>query len=158
MLAWLKAKFWTPLLALLKHGLSPSKLALSISLGAWIAVFPALGVTTAFCALAALALGLNMVAIQTVNYAAYPLQLLLIFPFFRAGEWLFNAEPLKMSVGEFAHFVTHEPRAAVQQLWWETWHGAAVWALLGLFVVPAAWALLTAFFTRIARRQARRPA
>ncbi len=153
MLAWLKAKFWTPLLALLKQGLSPSKLALSVTLGVWIAVFPALGVTTAFCALAALAFGLNMVAIQTVNYAAYPLQILLIFPFFRAGEWLFNAAPLQMSVGDFVHFVTHEPRVAVDKLWWETWHGAAVWALLGLFVVPAVWALLTALFTRIARRQ-----
>lgn len=158
MLAWLKAKFWTPLLALLQQGLSPSKLALSVTLGVWIAVFPALGVTTALCAVVALALGLNMVAIQTVNYAAYPLQILLIFPFFRAGEWLFNAEPLQMSVGEFVHFVTHEPRAAIDKLWWVTWHGAAVWALLGLVIVPAAWALLTALFSRIALRQKDQPA
>lgn len=158
MLAWLRSKFWTPLLALLRQGLSPSKLALSVTLGVWIAIFPALGVTTALCALAALAFGLNMAAIQAVNYAAYPLQILLIFPFFRAGEWLFNAEPLKMSLGEFVHFVTHEPRAAIDRLWWETWHGAAVWALAGAVIIPIAWALLTALFTRIARRQKARAA
>ena len=140
-------------MGLLRHGLSPSKLALSVALGVWIAVFPALGVTTALCALVALALRLNMVAIQTVNYAAYPLQFLLLFPFFRAGEWLFKRAPLDLSPAEFAALVMHHPRQAVVDFWGVTWAAAAVWALLGLVLVPLAWALLTPVFTRIARRQ-----
>lgn len=152
-MAWLRRKVWEPLLALLKQGLSPSKLALSVALGTWIAVFPALGVTTALCAAAALAFRLNMAAIQTVNYAAYPLQFVLLFPFFRAGEWLFESPPLNLSPAEFAALVASDPMDAIHKFWWTTWHGAAVWALLGAVLVPAAWAMLTPLFIRIARRE-----
>jgi uncharacterized protein (DUF2062 family) len=149
--AWLRRKIWEPLLTLLKQGLSPSKLALSVSLGAWIAVFPALGVTVLFCTIAAFILRLNMVAIQTANLAAYPLQFVLLLPFFRAGAWLFDSPPLKMSAGEFVSLVTHDPVGAVSRFWVITWEGAAAWALVGLLLVPLAWAVLTPVFTRVAR-------
>ena len=139
-------------MALLKQGLSPSKLALSVALGAWIAVFPALGVTILICTVVAFALRLNMVAIQTANLAAYPFQFLLLFPFFRAGEWLFNSPPLGLSPSDFVTLVTHDPAGAVTRFWWVTWHGAAVWALLGLVLVPLSWALMTPLFARVASR------
>jgi uncharacterized protein (DUF2062 family) len=151
MSTWLRKKLQDPLLALLKQGLSPSKLALCVALGAWIGIFPALGVTTGLCALAAFAFGLNMVAIQTVNFSAYPLQFVMLFPFFRAGEWLFKSPSLNLTPAEFVSLVTKDPLGAVIRFWAVTWRGAVVWLLAGLVVVPLAWAILTPVFSKALR-------
>jgi hypothetical protein len=88
---FLQRRLVQPLLALLKQGVTPRKLAASLALGIVIGLVPVLGVSTALCALAALALRLNMPAIQLVNYLLTPLQLLLIIPQLRFGEWLVQA-------------------------------------------------------------------
>ena len=67
---------------LLKQGLSPFKLALVIALGITLSVFPILGTTTVICTLVALLFHLNLPAIQLANYAAFPLQVILFFPFY----------------------------------------------------------------------------
>ena len=56
-------------------------------------VSPELGIPTLICAVLALALRLNLPAIQAANYAVMPLQLLLIVPFVRLGEWLMPSNP-----------------------------------------------------------------
>src|SRR5262245_47568539 len=81
----------TPLLDLLRQGVTPEKLALSLSLGTVIGLIPILGVSTALCALAAVVLKLNMPAIQLVNYLLTPLQLILLIPQLRFGEFLVGA-------------------------------------------------------------------
>jgi uncharacterized protein (DUF2062 family) len=88
---FLYRKLVRPLVDLLRQGVSPEKIALSVALGVTLGVFPVLGSTTALCALAAFALQLNLPAIQLVNYFVYPLQIALLIPFFRLGEKLFRA-------------------------------------------------------------------
>ncbi len=79
-------RLWDPVLALLKQGLTPEEVALALAVGAGLGVCPVPGVTTAPCVLARLALRrFNPVALQVANYAVWPLQLLLLFPFFRMG-------------------------------------------------------------------------
>jgi uncharacterized protein (DUF2062 family) len=75
-----------PFLDLLRQGVTPEKIALSVALGVTLGVFPVLGSTTALCALAAFAWQLNLPAIEIVNYFIYPLQIALLIPFFRAGR------------------------------------------------------------------------
>lgn len=70
-------------------GISPQRLALTLALGFAIGCLPLIGITTAICALVAIALRLNLPAIQAANYVAMPLQILLIVPFLRMGRWLF---------------------------------------------------------------------
>ncbi|MGC9158793.1 MAG: DUF2062 domain-containing protein, partial [Terracidiphilus sp.] len=69
--------------ACLREGISPRRLALTLALGFAIGCIPVVGVTTALCALLALTLRLNFPAIQAANWAAMPLQILLIVPFAR---------------------------------------------------------------------------
>ena len=57
-----------PILELLRQGVTPEKIALSVALGAALGVFPAIGLSTTLCAIAALVLRLNLPAIQIVNY------------------------------------------------------------------------------------------
>jgi hypothetical protein len=82
-----------PVLALSRQGMADEAIALSIALGVVLGVFPVFGCPTIFCALAALALGLNLPAIQAVNYLAYPLQLILLAPFLCLGRWMFRFTP-----------------------------------------------------------------
>src|ERR1035441_3975205 len=73
----------------LRQGISPRRLALTLALVLAIGCIPGLGIPTAVCAVLAIALRLNLPAIQAANYAVMPLQLLLIMPFVRLGGWLF---------------------------------------------------------------------
>ncbi|HVZ85320.1 MAG TPA: DUF2062 domain-containing protein [Terracidiphilus sp.] len=73
----------------LQMGMSPRRLALTLALGFVLGCLPVVGVPTALCALAAVALRLNLPAIQAANYAAMPLQLMLMLPLMRLGRWMF---------------------------------------------------------------------
>jgi uncharacterized protein (DUF2062 family) len=74
----------------LRQGVSPDRLALTLALGFAVGCIPVLGAPTLLCAGLALALRLNLPAIQAANYAAMPLQLVLIAPFLRLGGWLLD--------------------------------------------------------------------
>jgi Uncharacterized protein conserved in bacteria len=81
-----------PLLVFSSQGMEAESIALSVSLGFVLGVFPVFGCPTIFCALAAIAFGLSLPAIQCINYLVYPLQFALLIPFIRLGEWLFRAQ------------------------------------------------------------------
>jgi len=70
------------------EALSPEQVALLLSVGLILGVFPIMGCPTAFCLLAALRLRLNLVALQLLNQISSPLQLALLLPLERAGAWL----------------------------------------------------------------------
>ena len=79
----------------LGQGISPRRLALTLALGFAVGCIPVIGIPTVLCAGLALALRLNLPAIQAANYAAMPLQFALIVPFVRLGgrmtAWLPSA-------------------------------------------------------------------
>jgi uncharacterized protein (DUF2062 family) len=83
-----KAALW------LSQGISPRRLALTLALGFAVGCIPVIGIPTVLCAALALSLRLNLPVIQVANYAAMPLQLLLIVPFVRLGAWLVSAQPV----------------------------------------------------------------
>lgn len=79
-----------PIIAQLRQGITPEKIALTLALGVVLGIFPILGSTTILCALAGIWLKLNQPVIQVVNYFMYPVQIALLLPFYRAGETLFG--------------------------------------------------------------------
>ena len=80
---WLHRKILEPLLALLRQGISPDRLALCVAIGVVVGNIPILGISTILCAVIALAFRLNLAAIQIVQAAMAPTQLVLIIPFVR---------------------------------------------------------------------------
>jgi len=78
------------MLAQLQQGTSPKKLALSVALGLTFGLFPVVGATSLLCLAAGVLFRLNHVALQAANYAAYPLQLLLLYPLLQAGRSFFG--------------------------------------------------------------------
>jgi uncharacterized protein (DUF2062 family) len=142
-----------PLLDLLRQGVTPEKIALSVALGLVLGVFPVLGSTTALCALAALMLRLNLPAIQIINYFVYPLQLALLLPFFRFGEWLFRAPHLPLSVSQIRAMIHADLGEAMGMLWTTIWHGVVAWCLFAPIVAIAVYATLVPTLRRALPRK-----
>lgn len=146
-----KRRVVAPVLAQLRQGVTPERLALTVALGFTLGIFPILGSTTLLCALAAYALRLNQPVIQLVNYFAYPLQLALLIPIYRAGESLFGRAHIPLSVpliferfrADFGGFLADFGRIAVQ--------GIVVWCLLAPFVIAALYFTARPLLRRLAK-------
>lgn len=148
----LQRRVLQPILDLLRQGVTPEKIALSVALGAMLGIFPALGWTTILCAIAAWVLRLNLPAIQLVNYLMYPLQIVLLLPFFRLGEKLFNAPHLPISVPQILTMSKANLEDTVKLLWSTTWHAMVVWALFAPVAVALAYFLLVPLLRRALRQ------
>ena len=140
-----------PVLDLLRQGVTPEKLAMSLALGAVIGVFPGIGWTTTLCALVAVAWGLNLPAIQLTNYFMYPVQIALLIPFFKLGERLFGAPHLPISVSQIYAMTRANWWAALKFLWSTTWHAMVVWAILAPFATVAIYFVLVPVLRRLLR-------
>jgi hypothetical protein len=84
--SYLGKKVIRPLVTLLKQGMDPSRLALALTAGALIGIFPVLGIATFVCGGVAVLFRLNHPAIQLANYVVFPVQIILFFPFLALGE------------------------------------------------------------------------
>jgi len=130
----------------LSQGISPRRLALTLALGFAIGCIPVIGIPTVLCATVALALRLNLPAIQAANYAAMPLQLALIVPFMRLGRWLVSAETSHpLAAQALLRLPSLEVAARMGSL-------ASQALLAWLLVAIPAVALLTLTFTLMLRR------
>jgi uncharacterized protein (DUF2062 family) len=149
---FIQRKLVRPIINLLKQGVTPEKMALSLALGATLGIFPALGWTTALCAIAALALRLNLPAIQIVNYFMYPAQIALLIPFFRLGEWVFHAPRLAISVPQIYATIHANVWSAIRLLWTTTWHAIVVWCVLAPVIAGIVYIILMPVLRRALRR------
>ena len=145
---FLYRKTIVPILGLLKQGLSPEKISMGMACGIVLGIFPVLGSTTLLCAIAALIFKLNLPAIQLVNYLVYPLQLLLLIPFFQMGSWLFQVEPLPLSAQEVIALLQSDLWGTIRSLWDTTLHAIVAWLIVSLPILLT----LHFIFTRLLRR------
>lgn len=120
-----------PFLKLLRQGISPEKIALTIAVGVVLGITPVLGSTVLLCTLAAIVFRLNLPAIQLVNGLVYPLQFILLIPFYRLGAWMFGADASAISIDGVASLIRAGVGQAVRTLWVVTMHALVVWLALG---------------------------
>jgi uncharacterized protein (DUF2062 family) len=131
----------------LRQGISPGRLALTLALGFAIGCIPVVGVPTVLCAALALLFGLNQPAIQAANYAAMPLQLILIVPFMRLGKWMFGLGSAHLQVSDWlGSFVILGP---VFRLGWLASQALFGWMLVAAPAVMLLWLMLTPMLRRI---------
>lgn len=149
MRAFLKRKIVDPILAFLKQGVTPSKLAWAISLGIVLATMPVFGSGTLLCLLAIWLFRLNPAAVLLVNQLAYPLQFLLYFPFIRAGEWLFDAKPLPLSISQIFSMFANDLGNAMSVLWWSTLYAIVAWVIIMGPIAYILYVIFTKIFSRI---------
>jgi uncharacterized protein (DUF2062 family) len=134
----------------LSQGITPRRLALTLALGFAIGCLPVVGMPTLVCAALALALRLNLPAIQAANYSVMPLQLVLIVPFVRLGGWLIPARVSQASSQPFAvsELVHASPRMLFTEMGWVAGQALLAWLLIA---IPAV-LLLTFTLPRLLRR------
>jgi uncharacterized protein (DUF2062 family) len=125
------------LLHLLRQGLSPERLALSLALGAGLSCFPVFGTTTILCTIVAVTFRLNLPAIQIGNYLALPLQLGLFIPFLRLGERIAGVPRMPLSPEQLLALARESPRETVQLLLAGQWHAILGWLLIAPVITLA---------------------
>jgi uncharacterized protein (DUF2062 family) len=136
---------------LITGGESVSKTACTVALGFAIGMFPLLGVTTIACVLLAKVLRLGQAPIQLGNYAALPLQIILIIPFLRLGERITGAERFVFDPPALLKGFPHIPDSTARAVVMAQWHMIEGWGV----VAPVAF-LLAALITKfILQRRAR---
>jgi uncharacterized protein (DUF2062 family) len=147
---WLYRRILEPLLALLRQGISPDRLALCVAIGVVVGNIPILGISTLLCAAIALAFRLNLPAIQVVQALMAPTQILLIIPFVRLGEWILRVPPQPVSIEKALEIAAHGARYAIAALWDAILHAGFAWILVAPFAVLLFYKLLSPVFERAA--------
>jgi uncharacterized protein (DUF2062 family) len=154
---WVYRRVALPILALLRMGASPQKLAWSIAVGLLIGINPILGSTTLLCLAIAFVFRLNVAASQIGNHIVYPLEIILVIPFIHAASRIFHSAPMPLSANELLHAAREHPLALTRQLWQWEWHAFMLWALLATVAIPlialALTPLLRKLLSRVAHHQ-----
>jgi uncharacterized protein (DUF2062 family) len=140
----------------LTQGLSPEKVAMTVAVGLTIAVNPIVGTTTVLCFAAAVVLRLNQPIIQAINFSTYALQLLLIFPFIRLGEWLFRAPREHRSLERLLALMREDFGRALADVGVTLLHAFVAWLAVSPLLIAALYSGTLPVFRRLSRRLASR--
>ncbi|MES2468757.1 MAG: DUF2062 domain-containing protein [Verrucomicrobiota bacterium] len=149
---WWQRRIAGPVRQQLTQGITPDKIALTLALGFTLGIFPILGSGFLLCGLAAWALKLNQPIIQGTGTLAYPLQLVLLLPFYRAGESLFSVPAIPLSIPQLLSRFFEDIPLFLQEYGMTGVRGILVWSLLA----PAVWAALYFSLRPLLRRVASR--
>lgn len=115
-------------------GLTHRKLALTLCIGISLGIMPLIWGTTLICIVLAHVFRLNHVALQSVNYLLYPLQIALLLPFFKLGAYLFPWGP-PVPPNLFPSLIRHPELSSLHILSWIIVKSLAAWLLT---VLPSA--------------------
>ena len=147
---WLQRRIAAPLRALLLQGISPDRLALCVAIGVVVGNIPILGISTILSAGIALVFRLNLAAMQVVQAAMAPTQLLLIIPFVRLGEWLLRAPHQAVSIDAGLALMAQGVGHAVTVLGDAIVHAGIAWLLVAPLAIVALYKSLAPVFARAA--------
>jgi hypothetical protein len=111
-------------------------------------MFPLLGLTTLACVLLARVLRLRQAPIQLGNYAALPLQIILLIPFLRLGERIAGAERFVFDPPALLKGFPHIPDSTARAVVMAQWHMIAGWAVVAPVAFVAAGLIAQAFLRR----------
>lgn len=120
-----------PFTKFLSTGLSPEKLAQSFALGICLGTMPIPG-STITCTIAAITLKLNFGAIQLINYMVAPLQLLLIYPLFKAGAVLTGSQIMSGTLDIFTERFKLDVWNTLLELGTTALVAVVVWAVISI--------------------------
>ena len=134
--SWLYRKAILPVLALLRMGASPEKLAWSLAIGLAIGINPILGSTTALSLALAFAFKLNVPASQITTHLSYPLELICVLPLIRLGARIFHTAPIPLDPKQLIAAARTAPWQLTKSLWMWEWHALIVYLPIAAILVP----------------------
>lgn len=142
-----------PVLNLLRQGLSPHQLALTVALGSAFGLVPVLGITTLLSTFVAVRLRLNVAAILLVAHLWSPVQLLLIIPLMRLGATLWGSQGSALTLDKLKYLFAHDWLEALHLLWHAMLGALALWLVGCLVLVPLLYFLLRSVLRQAMERR-----
>jgi len=115
--------------AQLKQGLGQQACGHAIAASLTIGLFPIMGFSTFMNTFIAAYFRLNQPVVQVFNWMIAPVKIILIFPFLRLGEWLFQANPFRLSLTEFSTRFFNDFAATTAEFAWTFAHAIAGWLI-----------------------------
>ncbi|MDN5204788.1 DUF2062 domain-containing protein [Fulvivirgaceae bacterium BMA10] len=149
LVAFFNKKLVQPLFGYLKQGITPKKLALTTGLGVIFGLFPVVGSTTILCSLLAIVFRLNLAAINLVNFFVYPLQIVLIIPLIKLGEFLFGVNPMPYSVDEVFALFEKDVLLAFKTFGFANLVGIGAWLMLAIPIFVMVYFISFLIFKRL---------
>jgi hypothetical protein len=155
----IRPSFWqrrvvAPLRAQLTQGVTPDQLALTVAVGTACSVLPFFGCTTLLTLVVGVWLRLNQPLLQTVNYLMSGAQLALILVYVRAGEWLWRAPHLPLSITQLIADFRADPWGFFARFAWTGVHAATAWLLSVPVIVAVLYYALRPAMRRLAALRA----
>ena len=151
-----RRNFWQrrvrdPIVAQLTQGITPEKIALTLSVGSGLANFPILGTTSALCFFVGFKLKLNQPIIQVVNYLCTPIHIPFIIYSFKWGEKLFGVKHTRVEIRSMARLLMDDPVKFLHDFGTAAFHACIVWAILVPFWMLAVYYIALPIMRAIAR-------
>lgn len=150
--SWIYRRLVLPILALLRMGATPQRLAWSIAVGLVVGLNPVLGTTTVLCFALAFAFRLNIAAAQVANHAMFPFELALVIPFIRLGSRVFRTSAMPLTAGVFMERARHASLALIRLVWIWEWHALLLWTLFAATAAPLIAVMLRPLLVRLQGR------
>ncbi len=135
---------------LFNQGLTPIKLSQSILVAGALSIVPILGVTTFVLTALSLKRKLNLPIMIAISYLMWPIQLLLVIPFIRIGEFIFSIPPTNHTTEEIIHSFKNSFFQTLSHLSFELMCGVAGWFFT---IVPIFIGIYTVTFLFLKRNE-----
>lgn len=122
---------------LLNAGIScPKNMALSLTVGVSLALFPVIGMTFLLGLMVAVVFRLNHLIVQSLNLLLAPVQLLLIYPFIKAGNLVFAGSRV------FSNIFSYTGEWTFLKFLEMITGGVVVWFILSVVTMPVLYFIL----------------
>ena len=141
-------KLTAPIRGQIQQGATPQGMALTVSCGIAIAIFPLLGSTMLLCLIAGIVFKLNQPVLHAVNYILFPLQLILIPVFLKCGEKLTNSPPIVFDPLLIIHEFSTDVGSFFTKYGMAGLHGVLVWLIVAPLVVWISYQILIRIFKK----------
>jgi uncharacterized protein (DUF2062 family) len=128
--------------ALFKQGLTARELTESIVAAGIISIIPILGISTFMITTLSLKRKLNLPIMLSLSYLMWPLQILLILPFIKLGEFIFSVHAPNHTVEEIIHSFQTGFFNTISHLSFELLCGLGAWFLIAVPVAVGIYLLM----------------
>jgi uncharacterized protein (DUF2062 family) len=120
----------------LTRGITPDKLAWTISLGLMLGVFPIMGTTSLLCFVVGYGFKLNQPILHLFKTLSYPLHIALILVFIRCGQLLNGSPPIPLSIPQLLTRFKESPLQFASDFGLAALHGIEAWLISAIILVP----------------------
>jgi uncharacterized protein (DUF2062 family) len=146
-----KRRLGDPVIALLKQGVTPDKLAATFSVGTAASLFPFLGFTTTLNILVGLCFRMNQPLLQIINYLLAPVHLIMILVYVRIGEWIWSAGDDRFTLTDVVETFRHDSIIEfLQRFGWAGIHAFTAWLISVPLIISALYFPLRPLMHRLA--------